>query len=101
MAYDEHRQVVMMAGGQMGYPPDRPEETWQWDGVDWQQLHTITIPPELAGRPKLVYLPALQEIGLINHHFIKNPGELPTEHLEGWRLTFEYINFLPFIKGDR
>jgi hypothetical protein len=101
MAYDESRQMVVLYGGQLQALAD-PTETWAWDGDDWELLPTIQSPPErLSYMAKLVYMPGLETMILVND--LREIIELPdgtivfTEHMEVWALTDQYVNFLPLV----
>lgn len=40
MTYDEHRQKLVVHGGTSGSWNSQLSDTWEWDGVDWQQVGT-------------------------------------------------------------
>jgi hypothetical protein len=101
MVYDESRQMVILYGGQAQAFTDRTE-TWAWDGDDWVLLPTIQSPPErLSYMAKLVYMPGLETVILVND--LREIIELPdgtivfTEWMEVWALTDQYVNFLPLV----
>jgi len=97
LAYDENKQVVILYGGQAILPYGT--DTWAWDGNDWEQLQTLQTPPEaLSYNAKVVYIPALQTVMLFNDHRIKTFDPFTfTEYMEGWILTYQYLNFLPIV----
>lgn len=51
MAYDTARGVTVLFGGTHynGGPVDYMQDTWEWDGTDWEQVSTATSPPGRAG----------------------------------------------------
>ena len=67
MAYDQARGVVLLFGGHTGSTgnPDRLlNDTWQYDGTNWTELHPATTPPprELAA---MAYDPIRERVVLI------------------------------------
>ena len=48
LAYDPNQQVAILFGGNEGWTPenDWPHlgDTWQWDGENWMQLHSVSQP---------------------------------------------------------
>jgi hypothetical protein len=104
MTYDEQRQAIILYGGNV--INFRETETWDWAGDDWAQLMTLQVPPEnLSYRASLVYLPWRQEVVLLNDHRLKyydDDGNLIIkDHLEGWVLTNEYVNYFPVMAFEK
>ncbi|MCK5941216.1 MAG: hypothetical protein KAI24_04530 [Planctomycetes bacterium] len=48
MAYDAARQVVVLHGGRT-FTGGPFSDTWEWDGVQWQQVVTATVPTPRFG----------------------------------------------------
>ncbi|HEX3833146.1 MAG TPA: putative Ig domain-containing protein [Solirubrobacteraceae bacterium] len=58
MAYDEATgQLILFSGLAVGAPND----TWNWNGTNWVQLHPVTSPPPLDGAA-MAYDPAIKQI---------------------------------------
>lgn len=36
MAYDKHRDRIVLFGGRLGWPNDT-NDTWEWDGINWME----------------------------------------------------------------
>ena len=51
LAYDAHRQRVVLFGGSAGFTS--LDDTWEWNGVAWTSLAPLSRPP--AGSHRLVY----------------------------------------------
>ncbi|HEX5052526.1 MAG TPA: kelch repeat-containing protein [Planctomycetota bacterium] len=49
MAYDDASDTIVMFGGVFGGIQVAIDETWQWDGVDWQLRNPVTPPPARHG----------------------------------------------------
>jgi hypothetical protein len=49
MAYDAARRLVALFGGYAGGPGGGPNDTWTWDGNQWQQRRPQTSPPGGSG----------------------------------------------------
>ncbi|MGH7685537.1 MAG: hypothetical protein ACREN2_01770 [Candidatus Dormibacteria bacterium] len=72
VGFDPINRTVLMFGGapatgsnlQTGHPATRLDETWQWDGQSWKQLHPKTSPPALFGA-RLVTDPSTQNLLLL------------------------------------
>ena len=45
MAYDAAHHLVVLFGGYAGGPGGGPNDTWTWDGNQWQQRRPQTNPP--------------------------------------------------------
>ncbi len=48
MAYDAARRQVVLFGGYQSTAVSL-NDTWTWNGIDWQQQHPQTSPPSLPG----------------------------------------------------
>jgi hypothetical protein len=52
-AYDSQREVFVMFGGiadWLGGSYQFTNDTWEWDGNDWKEIKTLTIPSQRAGQ---------------------------------------------------
>lgn len=62
--YDARRERVVLFGGMADGNGTVPlDDTWEWDGVDWVQRTTTTLPPKRYW-PAMAYDPAAAEIVL-------------------------------------
>lgn len=51
IVYDSHRQVFVMFGGlsnHLGGSFEYANDTWEWDGEDWKEIHTVNSPSPRA-----------------------------------------------------
>jgi hypothetical protein len=48
MAHDEARGTILLFGGKSGISVAR-DDTWTWDGTDWQELSPPSKPPPMMG----------------------------------------------------
>ncbi len=64
MVYDAARRVVLLFGGTLlTASGGQTNETWNWDGQNWHQLHPLNAPPALQGT--MVYDPVDQQVLLL------------------------------------
>ncbi|WP_028592022.1 S-layer homology domain-containing protein [Paenibacillus massiliensis] len=49
MAYDPRSEKILMFGGYVGGSAIRVNDTWTWDGENWEQLHPTVTPPARSG----------------------------------------------------
>ena len=80
MAYDAaHGQIVMFGGCRDLYSGLQPKffnDTWVWDGSQWQQKVTAAAPtPRCSAR--MAYDPALGQIVLVGGYGAKDVGSIP------------------------
>ncbi|HVN56195.1 MAG TPA: hypothetical protein VMT46_17830 [Anaerolineaceae bacterium] len=99
MTYDENRQRVILLGNNY---LDGSISTWSWDGQDWTRLETYQYPPyTMTVGGKLVYLPDLQTVVLINNYRQKvcsvDGCTFFPEEMQIWALTYRYLTFIPII----
>lgn len=103
MVFDTNRQQVVMVGSARDFPnPNSYTETWAWDGQDWVKLPVISpLPAELMSNGKLVFLPGLQTVAMVNTFIQKviNPDNTISliERSEVWALVQRDYMFIPFI----
>lgn len=67
LAYDEDRQRVVLFGGEYDALANYQSDTWEWDGVNWQQLMPVQVP---GGRSQhgLVYDAARKRLTTYGGH---------------------------------
>jgi M6 family metalloprotease-like protein len=49
MAFDEARGQIVLFGGVSGETNGLVDQTWVWDGSNWQQMHPAVSPPARSG----------------------------------------------------
>jgi hypothetical protein len=91
MVFDASRQQVVLVGPFWNYQGTY-SETWVWDGQDWIELPVVRpLPPELVWHGKLVYLPGLQTVAMVNlfPQKLESPDATPSfvDRSEVWALV--------------
>lgn len=103
MVYDTSRRQIVMVGSARDFPnPNSYTETWAWDGQDWIELSIVhPLPEELMFNGKLIYLPGLETVAMVNTFTQKvvNPdGTLShVERSEVWALVNRDYMYIPFV----
>lgn len=69
MAYDVQRKRVILFSGTRLMSPYTPQDTWEWDGVNWQQRAPLASPPGRSHHA-LTYDAAHQHIVLFGGEYL-------------------------------
>ncbi len=77
MVYDEQREKIVMFGG--GIVNDPLNDTWEWDGENWQQIET-----EIAPSPRVAYAIAYNSNHGSTILFGGNQGTFTTQLNDTW-----------------
>ncbi len=64
IAYDSHRDRVVLFGGNYAMEGPQPAYTWEWDGSSWYAIDTTTNGPERRVLTAMAYDAARQEVVL-------------------------------------
>ena len=101
LTFDANRQQVVLIGTIWGYPNSHTE-TWAWDGQDWVELPVVRpLPEELMFNGKLVYLPGLRTVAMVDTFTQKvvNPDRTLSlvERSEVWALVDRGYLYIPFV----
>lgn len=103
MVFDTNRQQMVMVGSAQDFPnPNSYTQTWAWDGQDWLELPVAhPLPAELMINGKLVYLPGMRTIAMVNTFTQKviNPDNTISliERSEVWALVNRSYMYIPFV----
>lgn len=61
MAYDSHREVVVLFGGNASSASCSPNDTWEWDGMAWNPaVHSVA--PPARSYSSMAYDPVRREV---------------------------------------
>jgi hypothetical protein len=79
MAYDEAEGKIILFGGcTAGLPyqaiyvcSEAVNDTWEWDGSDWREVHPLVSPPALAF-PSMTYDSAQKQLVLVQEGFARS-----------------------------
>jgi hypothetical protein len=103
MVFDTNRQQVLMVGSARDFPnPVSYTKTWAWDGQDWVELPVAhPLPAELMLNGKLVYLPGMRTVAIVNTFTQKvvNPDgtTLLVDRSEVWALVNRNYMYIPIV----
>jgi hypothetical protein len=103
MVFDTNRQQVVMVGSVWNFSNSHSNtETWAWNGQDWIELPVVRpLPEELMVNGKLVYLPGLQTVAMVNtitQKVVNLDGTISlVERSEVWALINRDYLYIPFV----
>jgi Tol biopolymer transport system component len=73
MAYDSDRKVVVMFGGNKDHQGQLHRDTWEYNGQDWKQVNTVTLPPDRGDNPGFAYDSCRKKIVLFGGRSLTSP----------------------------
>jgi hypothetical protein len=80
LVYDPLRHVVLLFGGSLLSGGGLTNETWSWNGSNWQEQHPLTSPPALQG--SMVYDAASKQLLLFLQQI--SGGGQPANQMWTW-----------------
>ena len=74
MVFDSGRGVTVLFGGDADGTYLQPENTWEWDGVAWNEVTTVSTPPQRRAHGAIAYDSIRQEVVLHGGTYLDDTG---------------------------